>query len=73
MISHHPQFTFFRYTIDMYNDEGAFRYPWQESSGDFADDLHDEINNGIAMRDRIQFIRNFRTSLIILIENGSSS
>ena len=73
MIPYHPQFTFFRYAVDMHHDKGAFRHPWKESSGDFADDLHDERKNGIAMSDCKRFNRNFHTSLIILLENGSSS
>ena len=73
VIPYHPQFTFFRYAVDMHHDKGAFRHPWKESSGDFADDLHDERKNGIAMSDCKRFNRNFHTSLIILLENGSSS
>lgn len=57
----------------MYHDEGAFRHSWQESSGDFADDLHDEIKNGIAMSDCKRFNRNSHPSLIMMLENGSSS
>ena len=43
----------------MYHDKGAFRHPWKESSGDFADDLHVEIKNGVAMSDGKRFIRYF--------------